>query len=95
MRGIQLLELFSEPSGWEVARIQLITSLTFFSMYTYYELLHSSGLAAILVLGAASGIAGIAEMLPNGRRYVASVLRIVAIGVLVALMALSLHRLAT
>lgn len=87
------MELFSEPSGWEQARIQLGASLAFFSIYTYFELLHSSGLAATLVIGIASGISGVAEMLPKDRRYLASVLRIVAIGILVALVVLSLHRL--
>ena len=87
------MEIFSESRGWEIARIQLGSSLAFFSIYAYFEFLHSSGLAAMLVLGLGSGISGVAEMLPKGRRYFASVLRIIAIGILVALVVLSLHRL--
>ena len=90
---VQPLALFSEPSGWETARVRLSGSLAFIGMYVYSELVHSSGVVAILVIEVASGISGIAEMLPDDRRYVASVSRIVAIGVLVVLVVLSLHRL--
>lgn len=90
---MEIKPLFSEPSGWEAARISLGSSLAFFSIYAYFELLHTSGAVATLVLGAATGLSGIAELLPTDHRYVASALRVTALGILVILVVLSLWRL--
>ncbi|ELZ03374.1 hypothetical protein C481_05245 [Natrialba asiatica DSM 12278] len=85
-------ELFSEPSGWESARISLGTALALVSIYAYFELLHTSGLVATLVIAFAAGLSGIAELLPTDQRYVASALRVTAIGILAILVILSLQR---
>jgi len=88
-------QLLSEPSGWKAARISIGSSLAFFSIYAYFELLYDSGLASMLVIGIAMGTAGFAEILPTSRRRLAIVLRVTAIGILVILLVFSLLRLAS
>ncbi|QRV13841.1 hypothetical protein JMJ58_12860 [Haloterrigena salifodinae] len=81
--SVHIREFFSEPSGWGAARISLGSSLAFFSLYAYSELLHNSGGVAMLVFGVATGLSGIAELLPKSRRRAAIVLRVTAIAMLV------------
>ena len=91
---IRPMELFAEPSGWEAARVSLLSAVAFLGMYAYFELLYNSGLAAMLVIGVATALSGVAEFLPKDRRRVAGALRVTAIGVLVALMLRSMWRIA-
>ncbi|MFC6769472.1 hypothetical protein [Natrinema soli] len=92
---ISPMELFSEPSGWESARVSLLSAVAFFGLYAYFELLHNSGLASTLAIGIAAALPGVAEFLPKHRRRVAGALRVTAIGMLVALVLLSVSRLLT
>ena len=92
---ISPMELFSEPSGWENARVSLLSAVAFFGIYAYFELLYDSGLASVLVIGAAAALSGVAEFLPKNRRHVAGVLRVTAIGMLVLLVLRSAWRIAT
>ncbi|WP_254761916.1 hypothetical protein [Natrinema marinum] len=91
---IRPMELFSEPSGWETARVSLLSAVAFFGIYAYFEVLYNSGLASTLVIGAAAALSGIAEFVPKDRRRVAGALRVTAIGILVALMLRSMWRIA-
>ncbi|UHQ97977.1 hypothetical protein HYG81_09180 [Natrinema zhouii] len=65
---IHIMALASEPSGWRAARVSLGGSLAFAALYAYFELLHTSGSVSLLVLGAAAGLSGVAELLPKNRR---------------------------
>ncbi|WP_126662055.1 hypothetical protein [Haloterrigena salifodinae] len=91
--SVHIREFFSEPSGWGAARISLGSSLAFFGLYAYFELLYDSGSLPLLVMGAAMGLSGIAELLPKNRRRSAIVLRVTAIAILVALIATALSSL--
>ncbi len=84
-------QLFSEPSGWDTAKISIGGSLALFSLYVFFELRYASGLTATFIIGAAAGLSGIAELLPKNRRLLAGVLRVIALGVLVTLVVLSLR----
>ncbi len=88
---VQPKALFSEPSGWDSARVSVFSSLAFFSMYVYFELLYGSGSSAILVIGASMALSAVAEMLPPNRRHFAGTLRMIAIGILVILVVFSLR----
>jgi hypothetical protein len=77
-------ELFSAPGGWEDAKYSILNSLFFLGLYAYFELLHDSGIDMMLAIGVAVGLAGITELLPTNRRLLASVLRVIAVGSLVA-----------
>ncbi|WP_135851970.1 hypothetical protein [Halorussus salinus] len=79
-------ELFSAPGGWEDAKYSVLNSLVFLGLYAYSELRYDGGLDTMLAIGVAVGVAGITELLPTNRRLLASVLRVVAIGSLVALL---------
>lgn len=82
--------LFFEPRGWSLARVHVAGALALIGIYAYFELRYGSGLVSTLVIGFASGLAGLAEMLPSDRRRTAGALRVAAVGVLVALMVRSL-----
>ncbi|WP_339102464.1 hypothetical protein [Haloterrigena salinisoli] len=90
---LHLTELFSEPSGRDAARISVGSSLAFFSLYAYSELLYDSGGVAMLVIGVATGLSGIAELLPKNRRRAAIALRVTAIAMLVAVIVAALRSL--
>lgn len=82
---IQIGDLFSEPSGWKVARISILASLAFFGIYAFFELLGDGGSVEVVVFGVAAGMSGIAEALPKDRWRPAAVLRSLALGILVVL----------
>jgi len=82
-------ELFSEPGGWESARIFLLAAVAF-SVFGGIELLSNSGTSVSVILALGMSIVGIAELLPTHRRRLASVLRIVAIGILLTVVVMSL-----
>jgi len=82
-------ELFSAPGGWESARIFLLAAVAF-SIFGGIELLFNSGTSFSVVLALSMGIGGIAELLPTHRRSLASVLRIVAIAILLSVVVMSL-----
>lgn len=92
---IHVEAFFSEPSGWNGARVSIGSSLAFFGLYAYFELLYNSGSLPLLVLGGATALSGIAELLPKNRRRSAIVLRVTAISILVALIATALRSLVT
>ncbi|AEH36092.1 hypothetical protein [Halopiger xanaduensis] len=85
-------QFFSEPSGWANARISFGGGLSFVAIYAYFELLYGSGLPALLIIGVAMTLSGIAEVLPKNRRRAAIVFRVTAIGILVVLVVRSVVR---
>jgi len=90
---IHIEEFFSEPGGWEEARVSIGSSLAFFGIYACFELLYNSGSLPLLVFGSATALSGTAELLPKNRRRSAIVLRVTAIVLLVALIATALRSL--
>jgi|GEM_PF-3320288 len=87
---MRLGQLFSAPSGWENARVSIFGSLAFFAIYAFSEFLANGGMIEMLVIGAAVGTSGVAETLPEGQWRAASVLRLLALGMLVAVLVTSL-----
>ncbi|OLZ39524.1 hypothetical protein A6E15_00335 [Natrinema saccharevitans] len=90
---IDIEAFFSEPGGWEEARISIGSSIAFFGIYACFELLYNSGSLSLLVFGSATALSGTAELLPKNRRRSAIVLRVTAIVLLVALIAVALRSL--
>ncbi len=86
-------ELFAEPGGWQDARTSILVSLAFFGIYAFFEFLGNVGLVEALVIGAAVGVDGLAEILPGGRWRAASVLRLLSLGMLVAVVVINVLQL--
>lgn len=79
--------LFTEPSGRPLALVQFSAAVIFFGIYGYGVARGSGGLW-VLFLAVANVFSGTAESLPSERRRVAGWLRVVAILVCVAMLAL-------
>lgn len=72
--------VFSEPSGWPIAVIQLCGALFFSGLYGYVMLVENATVGSwLLLMAAGSALSGVAESLPKSRRQAAGGLRLTAI----------------
>ncbi|ELZ76651.1 hypothetical protein C456_03141 [Haloferax volcanii DSM 14919] len=76
---IHVNRFFSEPKGWDTARTFIIGTAAFFALHLYFELVYGTGSYDIVILGASSGTAAIAELLPKNQRKLAVGLQVIAI----------------
>ncbi|NLV10050.1 hypothetical protein GOC74_08925 [Halomicrobium mukohataei] len=81
--------LFDEPSGSPMPLIMFSGAVLFVGVYAYGALRGGAN-SYLLVMAAGSTLSGIAESLPTDRRRIAGVLRITAILILLALVAVVL-----
>ncbi|WP_188852783.1 hypothetical protein [Haloarcula argentinensis] len=81
--------IFSEPSGRPISLVHAAGTLIFAGLYIYGRIVGGSSGGWLLVMVLGTGIAGIAEALPERRRQTAGVLRSVAILVLLCLVVVS------
>jgi hypothetical protein len=77
--------LLNEPQGRPNSLVQLGSSLCLSCLFVYYWTVGSAGeVLFVLFLVVGSALSGIAESLPENRRRVAGVLRLIALLVLVS-----------
>lgn len=83
--------VFSEPSGRPNTLVHFAGALLLLSVYTYAWSIGQTGTSGwLLMMAAASAVAGIAESLPTSSRQGAGILRLVAISVLLCLVTATL-----
>lgn len=79
--------LFSEPSGQRTGLIQFSGSFLCLLGYVYFGAAFD-GPHYLLIMGVGFALSGVAESLPKDRHHMAGVLRITAIGTIVAMLVL-------
>lgn len=82
--------VFSEPAGRIQALVMFSGSLVFLSFYVYYDILGDSHSVSALVSAVGLAMCGIAESLPEERRWAAGGLRVTAVLLLLGLMVLTI-----
>jgi hypothetical protein len=82
--------IFREPSGRPISLVNAAGALIFASLYIYGRVVGGSSSSWLLVMILGTGVAGIAEALPERRRQAAGALRSVAIFVFLCLVVASI-----
>jgi hypothetical protein len=70
--------VFSEPSGRPTSLVQFAGSLAFVALYVYTGVLNDVASEWLLVMATGTGLSGVAEALPKGRRRLAGLVRTAA-----------------
>jgi hypothetical protein len=80
--------VFREPAGRPNTFVHFAGALMFLSVYAYaWSVGQTGGSEWLLIMTAASAVAGIAESLPTSSHQVAGILRLVVIAILLCLVA--------